>query len=163
MRKPISNYEILKMIDTNIINYDDLKNYSRLDDLFKNDSVVLLIPPPKGSQCGHWVCLVRLPKNNSVFYHDSYGRKPDPDMYLDGRYPYLSKLLYESPYNLFYNEYDYQADSMSTCGRHCVVFILMMKAGESLENYHKLMKSFRNDDELVTIISTLMKKAKNLI
>ena len=152
-RKPISNMDILKTIKTRVVAYDDLKNFKKLDDIFINNSFVILIRSPTG-KIGHWVCVVK--RKNIVSYFDSYGRLPDPQMYLNGSYPYLTKLLYESPYELEYNEHDYQAQNTATCGRHVITRIIMKD--ESLDNYYKFMKSFKDDDELVTEITSMIKK-----
>jgi hypothetical protein len=156
IHKPISNFDILKCIRTRIINYDDLKNFKKLDDAFINDSFVILIRAPHG-EVGHWVCCCKR-QPDIISYFDSMGRPPDPSEYLigNGDYPYLSKLLYESPYVLEYNEYDYQAKNTSTCGRHCIVRILLKD--KPLEEYQWFMSKFKNDDVLVTAITSLIQK-----
>jgi len=155
LNKPIADTDILKVIDTNVLRYSKLKNVNNIDDILKNDSVVILIENDK-SDVGHWVCIVK--RNNTLSFFDSYGRPPDPDMYLDGAhtYPYLSKLLLDSPYELEYSEYDYQKSGVSTCGRHVIVRIIMKD--KSLEDYHKFMTSFKNDDALVSTITMMIKK-----
>ena len=75
---PISDADILKVIKTRILKYSDLKNFRKLDDIFINNSCVLLIENPN-SLIGHWVCVVKRGhgKNAMISYFDSYGRPPD--------------------------------------------------------------------------------------
>ena len=152
---PISDNDILKVLDTNVIKYSNLQYVKKIDDILRNDSLVILIES-NNSPVGHWVCIVK--HNNTLSYFDSYGRPPDPDIYLDGGNtdPYLSKLLLDSPYDLEYNEYDYQARGVSTCGRHCIVRIIMKD--KSLEDYNEFMRSFKDDDALVSAITMMIKK-----
>jgi len=152
-REPISSIDILNVINTRIIKYEDLRKFRRLDDLFINDSFVILIPnPKKNDSVGHWVCVVR--RGDVVSYFDSYGRLPDNKIYLNGSFPYLSKLLIESPYTLEYNDDDYQSNNSATCGRHVIVRIIMKN--RSIEDYDTFMKSFKNDDALVTAITAMI-------
>jgi hypothetical protein len=157
VRKPISDVDILRTIRTRVIEYEKLSGYKKMDDIFINDSCVLFIRNPKGA-VGHWVCVVRRVKYNrsTISYFDSYGRPPDPDNYLAGEYPYLSKLMYECPHELEYNEYNYQKAGTATCGRHVIVRILMKN--KSLDEYNKFMSLFKNDDELVTAITSMIRK-----
>ena len=157
MRKPISDADILKTITTRVIEYKRLKNYKKIDDIFINGSCVLLIENPSGV-VGHWVCVVKRGKgkNAVISYFDSYGRQPDPELYLAGGYPYLSRLLYDCPYELEYNEYNYQKTGTSTCGRHVIVRIIMKD--KTLDDYNNFMSSFKNDDALVTAITAMIKK-----
>jgi hypothetical protein len=156
-RKPISDADILKVINTRILKYSNLAKFKKLDDIFIDNSCVILIENPNG-HIGHWVCVVKRGngRNAMISYFDSYGRQPDPKKYLDGGYPYLSKLLYESPYALEYNEHNFQASGMSTCGRHVIVRIIMKD--KPLENYHKFMKLFKDDDAIVTAITSMIRK-----
>jgi len=148
---PTSDEYILNKIKTNIVTYSELKNVNNIDDVFINDSCIILYEKTAGD-VGHWCCMVK--RNNLISYFDSYGREPDPYIYLRGQYPYLSKLLYKSPYNLEYNEYDYQSKNVSTCGHHCIVRILFKY--KPLKKYQDFMNQFKNDDDVVTAISTMI-------
>lgn len=156
-RKPISDLDILRVIKTRIVKYSQLKNFRNLDDIFVNGSFVILIENPV-SKIGHWVCVVKrgVGKNAVVSYFDSYGRKPDPKLYLGNGHPYLTDLLLGSGYPVEYNTIDYQGRGMSTCGRHCIVRIIMKD--RPLSDYKKFMNFFRNDDELVTAITSMIRK-----
>jgi hypothetical protein len=149
---PTSDKYILSKINTNVVIYSDLKKYKRINDLFINDSFIILYENTAG-QIGHWVCVIR--RGHLLSYFDSYGKLPDPPEYLKGEYPYLSQLLYSSPYNLEYNEYDYQRAGVSTCGHHVIVRILFKY--RPLEEYQHFLSQFKNDDEVVTAISHMIR------
>jgi len=151
VKKPTSDKYILSKIRTNIIVYGNLRKYKKIDDIFVNDSAIILYENTAGN-IGHWTCLVK--RYNTISYFDSYGKIPDHPRYLKGKYPYLTRLLYDSPYKLEYNEFNYQRAGVATCGHHCIVRILFKN--NSLEEYQNFMSKFKNDDEVVTAISTLL-------
>lgn len=149
---PTSDKYILSKINTNIVPYSKLKNYKHIDELLKNDSVIILY---ELAEVGHWVCIVR--RKKTLSYFDSYGREPDPDSYMEkmGCYPHLSRILCNSTkYILEYNEYNYQRKNVATCGHHAIVRILFKN--EPLEKYQHFMAQFTNDDEVVTAISEML-------
>jgi len=156
-RKPISDFDILRTIDTRVVRYSRLKNFRKLDDIFVNGSFVILIEN-KTSKVGHWVCVVKrgIGSKTVISYFDSYGRKPDPQLYLQGGRPYLTHLLLESGYPIEYNSHDYQSRGMATCGRHCIVRVIMKD--EPLSHYREFMKMFKSDDALVTAITCMINK-----
>lgn len=127
---------------------------------------------------GHWVCLTLSPKSSSirskndlpfsVNYVNSYGVKPDDEKsYTNKEYQeligqlknVLSKLLYQASEGLDieYNEEDLQEEStpkreINTCGRHCVVRILLKDI--PLDTYQKFLKlKGSTPDEKVCIIT----------
>lgn len=149
---PTSDKFLLKKANTKIFVYSELKKFSRIDELLGKGSAIILYENTKGD-IGHWVCLTK--RNNTVEYFNSYGRPPDPFRYMHGKIPYLSKLLYYSPYDLEYNEHDYQKAGMSTCGRHCIIRVLLKD--EPLESYNKIMRAYNDTDDFVTILVTSYK------
>lgn len=148
---PTSDDYILSKIKTRIVVYKDLRKYASIDDIFINNSFIILYENTAGD-IGHWVCVVR--RDGTLSYFDSYGKMPDPPEYLRGTYPYLSKLLLESKYKLEYSEHNYQKKGVSTCGHHVIVRILFKN--KPLANYQKFMDQFKNDDEVVTAISEMI-------
>lgn len=151
LQEPTSDDFILSKLNTRIIVYDDLKFCNNVDDLFINDSFIILYKGLKGP-IGHWCCVVR--RGNTLSYFDSFGRKPDDSLFFNDTYPYLSLLLFRSKYNLEYNEYNYQSKETSTCGHHCIVRILFKY--KSLKDYQRFMDQFENDDEVVIAISNML-------
>ena len=149
-RKPLSDGDILAILGTRVIRYEELKNYSNIDDVLKNNSLVLLINN-KAGPIGHWVCLVK--RGKVLSYFDSAGRAPDPPEY-NIKNPYLSKLLYKSPYELEYSEKRYQKRLTSTCGRHVILRIIMKD--RPLSEYQHLMNKFKNKDDFVSAVTYFM-------
>lgn len=154
--EPISDSDILGLLKTRVVTYSELGNYNNIEDLFINDSVVILYQPRK---IGHWVCIVR--NKNLISYFDSYGRLPDYPKYLSNYNTnpyYITKLLLNSDpkYTIEYNNYDLQEqDHMTaTCGRHVIVRILMKD--KNINEYYKFMKKmnkYMSNDDLVTFIT----------
>jgi hypothetical protein len=145
---PASDKFIGSKINTNIVSYGELQKYRHIDDLFVDDSFILLYEGNLISM-GHWCCAVR--RGTTISYFDSYGEKPDPKEYIGNKYPHLSRLLYFCDYDLEYSEYDYQKGKSVTCGYHCIVRILFKH--EPLKSYQIFMDQFKNDDEVVAAIS----------
>ena len=72
--------------------------------------------------------------------------------------PYLSKLLLDSPYKLYFNEYPFQTKNadIRTCGRHCCARLWARHLTDA--QYHKFIKEYTkklgvNADELVTLLT----------
>jgi len=156
-RKPISDFDILKTIKTRIVRYSQLKFFKHLDDIFVNNSFVILIENPT-SNIGHWVTVTRsgIGRNAVVTYFDSYGRKPDPKLYLGNGRPYLTNLLLGSGYTVLYNKHRYQGNGTSTCGRWVICWIIMKD--RPLSDFRKFMDLFKNDDQIVTAITSMIRK-----
>lgn len=148
---PVSDKYILSKIKTKVVTYEQLGKYTNIDDLFVDDSFIILYQNTAGD-IGHWCCVVR--RGDTLSYFDSYGRFPDPYKYLKGKKPYLSRLLYVSPYYLEYSDHDYQSSNTATCGHFCIVRILFKY--RPLEEFEKFMAQFNNDDEVVTAISYML-------
>jgi hypothetical protein len=142
---PLRGRDIEKIVKkTNIIEYKTLYNINQLDDLFINDSCVLLYR--SSPDTAHWCCLLR--NSHGVEFFDPYGELIDSQIdqvesanpkYANNYYKgdkQLIKLLIDSPYNdLSYNEFRLQkeAPSINTCGRHVAVRLLYKHL--SLEEY----------------------------
>lgn len=156
--EPISDGDILKLIKTRVVTYPELKNYNNIEDLFINDSVVILYTNTAGN-VGHWTCITR--NHNLISYFDSYGRPPDCSRYLKNyrkKPHYIMNLLMNSDgkYTIEYNDHDFQTEDgeTSTCGRHVIVRIIMKN--KSIDEYYKFMKKmnkFMSNDDLVTFIT----------
>lgn len=155
----LSNHDILRITNNkcNVLTYDELTKFPTLDNaLGKNGSMVILYG---NDQMGHW-CTVNKIKDDLVEFFDPYSVKPDKefnwirDDYK--RYPFLSKLMKESPYRLSYNHYKFQkfADGINTCGRYCALRVLLKNL--SLEQFKKVLTNPKYDsDFLVTALTEL--------
>lgn len=144
----------------NVIQYPELQNYKNIDEvLYPYDACVILYLTSKGR--GHWILVQKLnPRIIEVF--DSYGtyidnqNKYNLDKYAKKvqYYPFLTKLLYDSPYIITYNEFQLQEKKkgINTCGRYVVLRNLLKNL--SIYDFVKIFRNSKyNPDELVTIIT----------
>lgn len=168
--KSLSNYEISMLLNkkVNIVTYPELINYKTLDELLgPNEAVIILYETKKRS--GHWTLLFKL-DDNTVEHFDSYGIVPDDELeFIKESYrnisnqdiPYLSQLLYNSKYNIEYNEFPLQEKrkNINTCGRHVVVRLLY-RDHDIYEYVNMLTNSTNNPDIFVTYFTNLMSNYK---
>jgi hypothetical protein len=146
-----------------ILTYKDIYNYSNIDSLLKPYDVVIILfetVPDKG----HWTILFKRNKKQIEFF-DSYGFIVDVELdYVDKKYKnqlkenyrYLTRLIYESPYELEYNPYKFQKmkKDINTCGRWCVLRYEYKKL--TIDQFYKLINSVKIDkDILVTLLVTI--------
>lgn len=130
--------DLLPGVDVKL--YGELSDVRRLDELFENpwNATVLLYETSEGY--GHWVCVLRRGKR-VVECFDSYGYVPDDQLGFipatfrrksEQDYPHLTKLLYESGYNVHYNDHPLQSHrkGVNTCGRWVVYRIRNAKLSE---------------------------------
>lgn len=128
---PLSNFDILKILDNNvsIILYPDLHKYKHIDEILGKYNACILLFESK-PKYGHWCAIIK--NKNDIEFFNPYGGYPDDSLkkiplkfalQSNQENPYLSLLLYNSEYNLFYNEFKFQQTSndIKTCGRHCCV------------------------------------------
>ena len=150
----LSDDDIRKCLNgkTNIILYSELHKVKDINDLISpyNNCVILYEHSPAN---GHWAVLTLNKHKNKLEYFNSFGMMPDdflltiPDQNrkeLHEDYPYLSKLMLNSPYNLEFNETPLQKDtpSIAPCGRWVCARVL--NANMPL---HKFVKSFLGKDK----------------
>ena len=163
----LSNNDICKLIDgkANIIIYPDLHKYENIDQLLEPHGACILLFEAKKNY-GHWCCLFKQ-KPNLLEFFNPYGGYPDDSLKYIGTdfriksnqdYPYLSKLMIDSPYNLSYNEYAFQKHKpdIKTCGRHCSLRIICrdMPINEyyNFINYYSKKLNLDNDG-FVTLLT----------
>jgi len=161
MDKALSNSDIEKMIKTKVLIYPDLFNYKNIYDILKPNGNFVLLYLTKENY-GHWVCVIDHGK--SIEFFDSYGIKPDLEFKqienrkeLDEPFNYLSFLLLMSNKKIEYNSRELQEYSanISTCGRHCVMRILMKDI--PIDEYGKILSMDLNKtpDQIVTEVINL--------
>ena len=135
MNKSLSDHEVIELTDgkTHVLPYSELSNYNNINDIFKNDSFVLLYEFKQNY--GHYCCVLKYGKRITFF--DPYGIFPDKELghisedfriLNNEKYPYLSELLldaYNNSYTIEFNQHQYQEmkKGINTCGRHCAVRI----------------------------------------
>lgn len=165
--KSLSNNEIYDVFDgkIKILTYPELEQYKNIDELlYPYDKVIILYLTSENY--GHWVALFKINHNNIEFF-DSYSMKPDEELKLIGEHvrnvnnqttPHLSHLLYDSNYNIHYNDVRLQKmkNDVNTCGRHCIVRLACDKM--FIDDYVKLITSFKYDpDYVVTYLTQTIK------
>ncbi len=166
---PLNGHQIIRALNgkTNLMSYEHLNDFDNIDDVLGQYGACVLLYLTK-KKFGHWTVLFkRTPDIISVF--DSYGIIPDNELMwvseykrriLHEEHPHLTFLLYKSPYNIEYNDHQFQEYSgsghhINTCGRYSVV---------RLKNRHMDPEEFKdyllnnpygyNPDEYVTFLTS---------
>ncbi len=159
--KALSDDDIIKALDgkVNVLKYSELYDYDNIDDAMKDDALVILYEASKDN--GHWCCLTK--KGNTLRFADPYGVFPDDELdWLKNTsfkkmskqdFPYLSYLMYKSPYKLEFNEHKFQklGNGINTCGRWCILFCALKDLPLS-----KLKKLFKNQDMDSDLLATAL-------
>lgn len=163
---PFSGSDIKDALDgdVKIIRYSDLKNYNSIDELLTPYNKVVLLYLTKPNY-GHWCCLFL--ENNILEFFDPYGFKIDKQLeFIDDNfrkksnqdYPYLSRLLLNSPYKLTYNDKKLQENDkdVSSCGRHCCIRLIMSHI--PIKKYQEMLlsKGGNNPDDKVTYLTAFV-------
>lgn len=159
----LSSSDIKNIFDgkINVYTYDEIKNFDSIDDLLypHGRAIILYFWKNEPNKYGHWTACFQRPNNNIEFY-DSFSSKPDKEFkdipknfrQKNGMdYPYLTRLLFECPYNVEYNDFPTQDLKSSCCGRYCVARIA--NADLSIDQFNKLFTKDkkRNDNIIVHI------------
>lgn len=163
----LSNKDIMSLLHgkASIVLYPKLYRYDNIDMVLGPYDACVLLFEAKPNY-GHWVCLFKI-NNHTLEFFNPYGGFPDdsleyiPENFRERSYqkfPILSELLLVCPYELTYNEHQFQQKTkdIKTCGRHCVVRLLHRNL--SLEEYthflNDMCKKFNTDyDGIVTILT----------
>jgi len=134
--------------DVKIYMYNELDNYSKIDDILPHPNSYLILLYQDSENTGHWTCILR--QNNTVEFFDPYGKYPDTelrwvdnevreDLGITGKF--ISNLFDNSNLKIVYNTAPYQhtSNKVNTCGRHVVYRLLNRNL--SLKDYHKHFKN----------------------
>lgn len=163
----LSNKDILKLVKgkANIVLYHDLHKYKSIDKVLGKYGACFLLFESKKNY-GHWCLLFKLDDTNLEFFNPYNGYPDDSLDYVPNDFkkisnqdqPYLSTLLYQSPYQLSFNEFGFQAHNknIKTCGRWCCLRLICRHM--SLYDFNNLIKSLCNElnlnpDQLVTLLT----------
>jgi hypothetical protein len=170
MQRSLSDRDIYNKLRgrTNIWLYSQLSGIRDIDQLFKDNSAVILYE--NRPRVGHWVCLIRniVDGRPSIEFFNSYGIVPDMQKkhinrgFLDSsaqKYNKLVELLYRASarYVIHYNNHRLQSrnGNVATCGRHVIARILLKDL--DIDSYNRFLRSFgENTDRIVTYISELI-------
>lgn len=146
--------------------YSDLQDMNTINDLFINAPFcVILIEEHLNS--GHWVSLMKY-DNGTIEQFDSYSGRIDAELkYISNRQKTklnevgnrLTQLLDEYDGDVVYNHYRFQklANGINTCGRWCVLRILMFLDGYNIDQFVKKFKWLKGlyrlkNDQLVCVL-----------
>lgn len=169
----LSDKNVLDLVNgkANIILYPDLYKYNTIDDILKPYNACFLLFETR-PRYGHWCAIIKYGK--TIEFFDSYSGYPDDILdYIpldfkeisNQNYPYLTKLLLDSPYNIEFNDHKYQKynTDISTCGRHSAMRILYKNL--NLKQYDKLIKKLckqmkSDPDTLVTYLTLVINGGK---
>lgn len=157
---PLSGTDVVELVEgkANMVRYRDLHKFRTIDQVLgPHRAAFILFETSDGF--GHWVAIYC--NNNTLYFFNSYAGYPDDTLQvIDDEYrvqsqqdfPYLSQLMYNSPYELEYNDLKLQdkGGNIMTCGRWCALFILMREL--PVDNFSAIFKS-KYADDIVTIIT----------
>jgi len=116
--------------------YSDLVKNGVLNVLLSNPSKACIFLVRQTKSYGHWVLiwLKTQGTEKGLYIYDSYGNTPDSNEWkkyvsedvlksVHQEEPYLLKELYDSGFNIYYNEYKHQSNNKenASCGRHCYI------------------------------------------
>ena len=166
---PLSGSDILSVVDgqAKVIRYSAIHEYSSIDELLAPyDCVVILYETrPK---YGHWTCLCLNRATRVLEFFDPYGKQIDSQLefippafkretFQD--YPYLSRLMIQSPYKLEYNDMPLQRsdDSINSCGRHVSLRLVMRNM--PIKKYQQFIMSragAMNPDDTVSLMTAFI-------
>lgn len=166
-KQALSDKDISRMLDhkVKIELYPNLHKYTNIDQLLGpyGSCVLLFESKPK---YGHWCCIFKV-NDRLIEFFNPYSGWPDDSLLkinIDFRkasnqlIPKLSQLMVNSPYELSYNEYQFQEynPDIRTCGRHCVVRLIKrdLFLDEYVEYLNNIGKKYNiNDDQIVTLMT----------
>lgn len=157
----LSDKQIMNAIngDANLVLNPDMHKYTSIEELLGRHGACIILYESKPSY-GHWTCVFKVSPSELEFFN-SYGDDginhegiPDamlsyiPESFRDAsnqNHTYLAKLMYDSKYNLSYNQYRFQKDGtgIKTCGRHVACRLNMRN--QSLDNYYRTLKKYCNE------------------
>ena len=168
MDQPLTTGDIKRAFDgkINVYSYDELKKFKTIDEVLApyGRAVILYFWEVDPGKRGHWTCVFKTPRNTIEMF-DSFGSNQKGKQFErplyeipksfrnrnDEDYPYLTRLLYESPYEIEYNEKPLQDIETSVCGRYCIA--RMALADMPIEKFQQIFnkKPVENDKLVVKL------------
>ncbi len=159
----LSNDDIGNYLNNRIkvVTYKDLYNFNSIDDLLSPFGVIALLFETRPGN-GHWTILFKR-NNQMIEFFDSYGLVVDDELkfvnskyknMLRENYKYLTKLIYDSPYELEYNPHHFQKldGNVNTCGRWIILRYIYKSL--TIDEFFRVIKDISKEfslspDELV--------------
>lgn len=158
---PLSDADIKRLMgnQANVVTYSQLRNYKTIDQLLGPSKVCFLLYEWRKNY-GHWTVITR--HNNDIEFFNPYGGQPDDELdnvnpelrkELGEDHPYLCDLLRKCPYEITYNEFQFQKldQGIKTCGKWCVIRAYLKDM--DLYDFQKLFYDMYADD-IVTILTS---------
>lgn len=162
MNKALSDTDILNMIGgkANLFTYQELQHIKTLDEALGKYKAFVLLYEARDN-FGHWTCVFKT-DDQTVEVFDPYGVKIDeelkwiPDNFRKVNYlPYahLSYLLWDSGYNIIYNDHKLQkhGNSINTCGRWVVC--RLNNRNVELNDFAEQFEKYNDPDEVVVRVT----------
>lgn len=156
----LSGSQILEYLPkVNILRYLDLYQYEKIEDAMGEQGLVILYPVDSNNS-GHWCCIFNNPIDDKLYFFDSYGFIPDDQLNFTPHkrfvldqdwFRYLTELLYTSPREIEYNEYQFQSmePEVTTCGYWCIARLIFYYL--NTEEFKYLFRDGCDLDELVEL------------
>lgn len=143
--------------DTKLMEYDELKQFSRLSDVFGDNKAVIIlmeIEGPNAPKVGHWISI--LDQGDHYEHFDSYGLSADEELSLTHEEPFLATLLHEAGKRVEDSGTRYQSirEHVNTCGRWVVARIRMQDL--TLRDFKKLMDQAHTVPDISVAMLTLL-------
>lgn len=157
----LSDTDVLRLVENRakVLVYSDLQKYDTLDEALGDHEAFYLLYESKENY-GHWCCVFK--EGKKVYFFDPYGIFPDEQLEwisthfkkISGQwFPRLTLLLYESPYEVHYNEHKFQREGagVNSCGRWCALRLIFRDTDPKM---FKRLFHGEDADEIVTILTT---------
>jgi hypothetical protein len=140
-----------------ILKYSQLADIKDIDELLPDERDYRIILTESKRNEGHWCCIMKYTDSKTgkkyIEWFDSYSGKPDselkfiPDVIkkmLGQDKNHLTRLLktVKEPYHILYNSTKYQTlkDGINTCGRWCILRLIMFHIGYTLPDFKAFIK-----------------------
>ena len=159
----LNGNELVKALNgkVKVLAYDELLKFDTIDEaMYPYNNLVILYfwDFSNNVKNGHYIGLRKDKNKNTIYVFDSYGRFIDDnlaeiDPYKRKKYKQdfkqLTYLLLNSPYKIEYNEFQFQQNHSSVCGRYVIYFLL--RDDLNMEQFQNIFskKNFKKNDELI--------------
>ena len=140
------------------LKYSDLADIKNIDELLPEEKDYRIILTESKRNEGHWCCIMRYKDITTgkkyIEWFDSYSGKPDSELkfipeainkMLGQNKNHLTRILktVKEPYEILYNATKYQTlkDGINTCGRWCIMRLIMFHINYTLHDFKDFVKS----------------------
>ena len=176
MEYSLTDSDIRELTDNNVdvLTYSELIENGLIKSLIKSPSKCIIVLVRQKPEYGHWICIFLKDKGKEKGIHvfDSYGNTPDCKEWKQGinaklleelgqEKPYLLEQLYDSGFDMYYNEYQFQdlSKNVSSCGRHCCCrsYFTDLDTDEYYNMINRIIDDvpfINNPDEVVLTLTT---------